>query len=384
MKYFREEKIPIISWSDNPEEGALRQARNLANLPFAFHHIALMPDVHEGYGMPIGGVLAARDVVVPNAVGVDIGCGMVAVKTSLKEIEVPELKKVLGRIRESIPVGFTHHKTRQDESFMPDLEPGKAAQREYAPALKQVGTLGGGNHFIEIQKDNDGYIWLMVHSGSRNIGYKVAQFYNNLARKSREKFHSTIPTSWDLDFLPMDSAEGQDYLSEMNYCLEFARASRYLMMRKICEIMEKEFPEISFEKEINIHHNYASEEKHYGEEVVIHRKGATSARKGQLGIVPGSQGTRSYIVKGLGNPESFESCAHGAGRKMSRARARKELSLEKEKARLDKKGVLHAIRGVRDLDEAASAYKDIDEVMEAQKDLVEIVTTLEPLAVVKG
>jgi len=309
---------------------------------------------------------------------------MVAVRTSLTDIDTPILKKILGSIREAIPVGFSHYKERQDEKFMPELKPGKVAEKEYKSALKQIGTLGGGNHFIEIQKGDDKHIWIMVHSGSRNIGYRMANHYNDVAKRSREKFGSLVPEKCDLDFLPLDSQEANDYLAEMNFCLEFARCSRYLMLKRVCEIMEGRFPDINYEKEINIHHNYASPEKHYGKEVMIHRKGATSARKGQLGIVPGSQGTRSYIVKGLGNPESFESCAHGAGRKMSRGRARRELSLEEEQRKLDEKGIRHGIRGVRDLDEASSAYKDIDEVMEAQKNLVEIVTTLEPLAVVKG
>ena len=270
--------------------------------------------------------------------------------------------------------------------------------------MQQIGTLGGGNHFIEIQKGDDpriiskrlrnatdgqergtsGHIWLMVHSGSRNIGYRVANYYNGVAKRSKEKFGSTIPDKWDLDFLPLNSQEANDYLAEMNFCLEFAKASRYHMLKNVCRILKKEFKDISFEEEINIHHNYAALEKHYGKEVMVHRKGATSARKGQLGIVPGSQGTRSYIVKGLGNPESFESCAHGAGRKMSRGRACRELDLREEQRKLDEKGILHGIRSIRDLDEASSAYKDIDEVMEAQKDLVEIITTLEPMAVVKG
>ncbi len=396
-KVISSENIPIKMWLNDIEAGALDQAKNLANLPFAFKHIAIMPDAHQGYGMPIGGVLATKNVIIPNAVGVDIGCGMCAVKTSLTEMPMELLKKIFGGskdyqggIRSAIPVGFKHHSKKQDKSLMPDVDIdtlNKILAEEYESARKQLGTLGGGNHFIEIQKGSDGYIWIMVHSGSRNLGYKVAKHYNILAKKINEKWFSSVSKKVDLAFLPLDSIEGQAYLKEMNYCLEFARASRKHMMEKIKTIFVDSLPSgkwVSFDDIIDVHHNYATIENHFGSNVVVHRKGATSAREGQLGIIPGSQGTKSYIVKGLGNPQSFNSCSHGAGRTMSRTKAKETLNLEEEIKKMNDKGILHSIRGKNQLDEASSAYKDIDVVIENQKDLVEIVVELTPLGVIKG
>lgn len=202
----------------------------------------------------------------------------------------------------------------------------------YQSALKQIGTLGGGNHFIEIQQGNDGHIWLMVHSGSRNIGLKVAQFYNQLAMRLSERWQSSIPEKWDLAFFPSDSQEGQDYLTEMQYCVNFAFASRKLMMARVKRAVQEVVAEVSFEPLINVAHNYAATEKHFGESVVVHRKGATRARTGELGIIPGSQGSASYIVVGKGNPESFSSCSHGAGRVMGRKQAQRVLNLKTEKS----------------------------------------------------
>jgi tRNA-splicing ligase RtcB len=386
IKIIKTEKIPIKLWLSDMEPKALEQAKHLAGLPFAFHHIAVMPDAHEGYGMPIGGILATEGVVIPNAVGVDIGCGMCALRTSLKELDKDTLKKILGEIRKAVPVGFAHQIKKQKEEHMPPRNKNlKIVETQFESALKQIGTLGGGNHFIEIQKGSDGYIWLMVHSGSRNIGKRVADHYNKLAVNNAKKWGSDIPKNWQLDFLPADSEEGRDYLEEMQFCVDFSFANRRLMMDNVMKIFQK-YTDADFmlDELINIAHNYASFETHFGSQVWVHRKGATQARKGQLGIIPGSQGSKSYIVRGKGNPESFESCSHGAGRRMGRNQARRTLILEEEIAKLDQKGVLHAIRGKRDLDEAPSAYKDIDEVMENQKDLVEIVIELTPLAVVKG
>jgi tRNA-splicing ligase RtcB len=257
-------------------------------------------------------------------------------------------------------------------------------KREYYSALKQLGTLGGGNHFIEIQKGDDGYIWIMIHSGSRNIGYKVANHYNKLAIEINKKWHTQVPEKWELAFLPLESEEGQEYLREMQYCVDFALANRELMMSRIKLSIDEVVDGVIYEDLINIAHNYASLEHHFGENVMVHRKGATLAREGITGIIPGSQGTKSYIVAGKGNPESFMSCSHGAGRTMSRTKARNELNLEEEKRKLDEQGIIHAIRNKSDLDEASSAYKDIDVVMENQKDLVDILVELTPLAVIKG
>lgn len=384
----RTEKLPIKMWLDDVEAGALEQAGNLANFPYAVKHIALMPDCHQGFGMPIGGVMATRDVIVPNAVGVDIGCGMCAVQTSLTEISRPDMLKILSGIKSRVPVGFKHHKQKQDESLMPEREAGAdmpVVDREYESATRQIGTLGGGNHFIEIQKGSDGYIWVMVHSGSRNIGYRVADYYNRLAIKLNERWNSPVPKAHQLAYLPLDTKEAQQYISEMNYCIGFALASRKLMMENTLKVIKSHFiGNIQTAPMINIAHNYAGFENHFGQDVVVHRKGATKAGKDTVGIIPGSQGTNSYIVSGKGNKDSFESCSHGAGRTMGRKQAIRSLDLEMEKKKLDDLGIIHSIRGRNDLEEASSAYKDITKVMQYQEDLVDIVCELSPLAVVKG
>ena len=387
MKYIDTEHVVIKSWCNEPEGNALAQARNLANLPFVFRQVCLMPDTHEGYGMPIGGVIATNGVVIPNAVGVDIGCGMLAMQTSLKEIDIQTLKQIVVTMRKTIPVGFEHHKQPQNESLMPLLEDPALYPEvncQYRSACKQIGTLGGGNHFIEIQKGSDGHIWFMIHSGSRNLGLKVANRHNRIAMKLNERWHVQVPKKWELAFLPLETEEASVYLREMQYCLEFALANRQLMASRVRDAFCNAVPNVTFGDEINIHHNYAAMENHFGQNVLVHRKGATSAREGEMGIIPGSQGTASYIVRGKGNPDSFMSCSHGAGRKMGRQAAIRNLDLEAEKKTLEEKGILHALRGKKDLEEAAGAYKDIDLVMAEQQDLVDIIVRLEPMAVIKG
>jgi tRNA-splicing ligase RtcB (3'-phosphate/5'-hydroxy nucleic acid ligase) len=381
------EKLPIKLWLKDIEDGALEQAKNLANHPYAFKHIALMPDCHQGFGMPIGGVLATKDVIIPNAVGVDIGCGMCAIQTSLKYIEKDKLKIILNDIRQLIPLGFKHHKTQQPEELMPkgyDLDKIPIARREHESARRQIGTLGGGNHFIEIQKSNDDLIWIMVHSGSRNIGKQVADYYNRMAVDLNEKMKSPVLKSAQLAYLHLDSEQGIQYYNEMKYCVEFALANRKLMMERIMEVFSNVIGSIKFSPMINIAHNYAGKELHFGREVIIHRKGATKADKNTTGIIPGSQGTNSYIVKGKGNKESFESCSHGAGRVMGRKQAIRSLDLKKEINYLNEKGIIHSIKTANDLEEASGAYKNIVEVMKNQADLVEIIVELRPLAVIKG
>lgn len=375
-------------WLEDIEDGAMAQVKNLANIPVAFSHIAIMPDSHQGYGMPIGGVLATKDVIIPNAVGVDIGCGMCAVKSSLTDIDTQTLKKIMGEIRKAVPVGFTKHKETQDGSLMPEYNDGDftdmpICEREYDNALLSIGTLGGGNHFIEIQKGNDGYIWIMIHSGSRNFGLKIADYYNKLAIELNKKWHSSIPEEWELAFLPIDSKEGQAYIREMNYAVDFAYANRKLMMDRILNIFATH-TKCNWNPMINIAHNYAKLETHFDKNVWVHRKGATLASLDTIGIIPGSQGTKSYIVKGKGNLMSFKSCSHGAGRKLGRKQAERTLNLEDEIKKLNDKGIIHSVRNTSDLDEAPGAYKDIDVVMKNQEDLVEILVELTPLAVIKG
>jgi tRNA-splicing ligase RtcB len=385
QKTLKTEKVPIKLWLDDIEPGALAQAKNLANLPFVFHHVAIMPDAHQGYGMPIGGVMATEGVIVPNAVGVDIGCGMCAVPTDLHSIDPADLKKIMAGIRKSIPLGFNHHRSPRDEAWMPVVRGTlPLVEQEFRSALTQVGTLGGGNHFIEIQRGSDGRVWLMIHSGSRNIGFRVANHYNQLAIEISRKSRSPIPKEWQLAHLDLASKVGQTYLAEMEYCVKFALQNRLLMLEMVKAALIEQMGEVDFGEVINIAHNYAARESHFGREVLVHRKGATSAAENQLGIIPGSQGSKSYIVKGLGNPESFRSCSHGAGRRMGRKEAQRSLDLDQEKARLDRLGVIHSLRGRADLDEAAGAYKDIATVIGAQSDLVEVVVELTPLAVVKG
>lgn len=221
--------VPTRIWLEDLESNALSQARNLSNLPFVFKHVALMPDCHSGYGMPIGGVLATKGVVIPNTVGVDIGCRMCAVKTSLTETDIDTIKKIMSGIRKLVPLGFDHQKQRQDEALMPsmpeEVPENAVVRRQYTAALKQIGTLGGGNHFIEIQKGSDGHVWIIIHSGSRNLGYKVAEHYNRIAQKLNELWFSTIDKKQDLAFLPIETQEAKDYLAEMQYCVDFAFAN---------------------------------------------------------------------------------------------------------------------------------------------------------------
>lgn len=382
--------VPVKIWARGVDPHAMKEIVNLSTLPFVFHHLAFMPDVHGGKGMPIGGVLATHGLVIPNAVGVDIGCGMCAVKTSLRVEDIPSevlRKQILRGIRKQIPLGFDHHKTAQDESFMPqgfDIDKMTVVERQYVSATKQVGTLGGGNHFLELQKDADGILWIMIHSGSRNLGAQVGNYYNEKAKVLNRRWFSVVNPDIDMHFLPMQCDEAHAYWDEMNYCVEFALCNRKLMMDRICQVIGDTYPDVQFEPMINIAHNYACWENHFDANVIVHRKGATRARLGEIGIIPGSQGTKSYIVEGLGNPDSFQSCSHGAGRLMSRTEAVRNLSLEDEVAKLESQGIVHAIRGQKDLEEAAGAYKNIDEVMANQTDLVKIVTELAPVAVIKG
>ncbi len=382
--------VIVKNWAAGIDEHARQEVENLCLLPFIHHHIALMPDAHGGKGMPIGGVLATKGVVVPNAVGVDIGCGMCAVKTNVRvDSLTPDIirKQLLRGIRRQIPLGRDHHKQKQDEKFMPqgfDTDSMHVVSRQLVSAMKQVGTLGGGNHFIELQRDDEGWLWIMIHSGSRNLGKQVGEYYNDKADALNRRWYSMVPPDINMPFLPLRTDEFRQYWAEMEYCVAFALCNRSLMMNRIMEVIADTAAGAEFEPMINIAHNYAAWEEHFGENCIVHRKGATLARPGMVGIIPGSQGTCSYITEGLGNPESFMSSSHGAGRRLSRTEARRELSLEEEVERLERAGVIHAIRYEQDLDEAAGAYKDIDEVMAAQSDLVRIRTRLTPIAVIKG
>ena len=383
-------KTVVKMWLTDIEESARGQVEKLASLPFVYHHIALMPDCHAGMGMPIGGVLPTKDVVIPNAVGVDIGCGMRAVKTNVRAemIETEFLRKIIMRgIRERIPLGMDHHEELQDEKYLPegfDIDKMQVVKNHYVSIHRQVGTLGGGNHFIELQKDQDGWLWIMIHSGSRNLGKQVGDYYNKRAKWFNELYYSRVELDIQLPFLPLKTPEFNNYWREMEYCIAFAKCNRNLMMDRIEEVIFDALPDVEFEPAIDIAHNYAAWENHFGHNCIVHRKGAVRAREGEIGIIPGSMGTSSYIVEGLGNPDSFMSSSHGAGRAMSRTQAINTLNLEEEIKRMDAKGIVHGLRTQHDLDEAASAYKDIDQVIALESDLVKIKVKLEPIAVIKG
>ena len=391
-KVITTEKHPIKLWTDEIEDGALEQAKHLANLPFLFKHVAIMPDVHQGYGMPIGGVIATKDVIIPNAVGVDIGCGMIAAKTSLYDDEILRmmLPDIVDGIYETIPLGFNHHKEKQKPwPYLQILEEdGVDLQKDfvfdYSASLYQKGTLGGGNHFIEVQKDNDNNVWIMIHSGSRNVGYKVAEHYNQMAKDLNKKWFSGVPLEWDLSFLPLNSKEGENYIKEMNVAVTFARVNRYAILEQVINVIRRFIPTLNIEKIIDVPHNYVSLENHYKHNVWVHRKGAVRARKGDIVIISGSQGTHSYIAEGLGNPDSFMSCSHGAGRVMGRKEAKRRLNLEEQKKKLGNQGIIHRLNNIDALDEAPDAYKDINVVLGNESDLVKPVIELQPLAVIKG
>ena len=381
---------PVKIWTNDVEETAMRQIENLTTLPFLHHHLAIMPDVHAGMGMPIGGVLACDGAVIPNAVGVDIGCGMCAVKTNWKMEDLPPhviRKEIMKGIRARIPLGMEHHKEAQDAKYLPqghDIDKMEIVKRRQHSILHEVGTLGGGNHFIELQKDEEGNLWIMIHSGSRNLGKQVGDYYNKIAVSLNEKWHSVVSPEIRLPFLPHGTREFGAYWNEMKYCIDFALCNRRLMMERIQEVIADSLKGIEFEPMINIAHNYAAIEHHFGKDVIVHRKGATLAREGVIGIIPGSQGTASYIVEGLGNPDSFCSCSHGAGRVLSRKAAIKTLDMNAEVRNLEAKGIIHAIRCQDDMQEASGAYKDIDTVIANESDLVKLKTKLLPIAVIKG
>ncbi|MDR2149554.1 MAG: RtcB family protein [Spirochaetaceae bacterium] len=398
-------RLPIQSWCRDIETEALEQACNLANHPVTREHIALMPDAHTGYGMPIGGVIACEAAVIPNAVGVDIGCGMGAIKTNLAADTLSALAlrhSLIEEIKAHIPVGEGHSRKEplawEGFSQWYDLLDGNEPDW-YADSASHkldrcnLGTLGGGNHFIELQTSEDGALWLMLHSGSRNLGYRIASFYHRQAALLNQTMGVELPDK-DLAYLPVDHEWGKAYVRDMNHALRYAQENRRIMMNCLKEIMYDHFPSIKFELEINIHHNYAAAEQHAGALLWIHRKGATSARKDELGIIPGSMGTASYIVCGLGNEASFSSCSHGAGRRMGRMDACRRLtSKECDEAmtgivfdRWKRSSIKDRASGKRlpDLSEAPAAYKNIDTVIAAESDLVRPVVRLRPLAVVKG
>jgi len=393
-----EQQIPIKVWLTEPselDEVCRTQAYNLSRMAQLRGWVALMPDTHQGFGMPIGGVIAVKSHVIPNAVGVDIGCGMVFSMSTLRKEKLtePQIKIILKKIMDQIPSGFAHHKEKRNSPALERLiENNDAAFRktgllykEIENTLYQLGTLGGGNHFIELQQDDEGYVGLMIHSGSRNFGYKVAQYFNDKAVHYCKKQGDSKSIKAQLPYLPDDSDAGIEYVRWMNLSMAFARENRRQMLSTLQEILEEQFAGIEFEEAINVHHNYAVLEEHLGEPLWIHRKGAIRAQLGDIGIIPGAMGTYSFIVRGKGNPESFNSCSHGAGRHMSRKDAMKKFEKDKVLSDLKKQGVHLGIDPKSIIvDEAMEAYKDIEYVMQQQVDLVEPIKRLKTIAVVKG
>ena len=410
MKWEKNEEgaLPVKSWCENCEEGAKQQAFNLSRHPALVHHVALMPDAHQGYGMPIGGVVAAKNAVIPAAVGVDIGCGMIATETDIPAAAFAEMslrRAFQEALKVRIPVGegVSHKAVQVWEGFEEYLANNGARCQMWPSKLDRMnlGTLGGGNHFIELQKSTslDGAgdpeggakVWLMIHSGSRNLGKRIEEHYHRIAARLCERFHSPLPDK-DLAFLPIEEQAGHEYFTDMLFALRYAKENRRRMMEAMKETLLQFAPQANFLRTIDIHHNYAAFEEHFGEKVCVHRKGATSAKLDEIGIIPGSMGTASYIVRGLGNPESFMSCSHGAGRKMSRIAASTTLMPEEcDKAmegivceRWQKYKGFGKAKGRLDLSEAPQAYKDIESVIDAERDLVEPLVRLVPLACLKG
>ena len=386
MQRIKGRRADILAWA-NPaeiEEVALQQLKNISALPWVFHHVAAMPDVHFGKGATVGSVIAMKGAVSPAAVGVDIGCGVGAVKTSLAASDLPDdLRAWRSAVERAIPVGFNQHRDpverQQDKAFWDEFHRLTPAVKDLSgKARKQIGTLGGGNHFIELCLDTDDRVWMMLHSGSRNIGKSLAEIHIQRARKLA---HNQDLPDRDLAVFLAGTKEMEDYRRDLFWAQRYAMKNRETMLELYGSVLRQFRPDVQFADAVLCHHNYVAEETHFGEEVLVTRKGAIRAGKGELGIIPGSMGTRSYVVRGLGNAQSFESASHGAGRRMSRGEAKRRFSV---------KDLLEQTKGVecrKDsgvLDEIPSAYKPIEQVMENQKDLVEIVAELRQVLCVKG
>lgn len=406
--YNENTRFPVKVWLQDIsqiEESCLEQAYHLSNLPFVHKWVCLMPDTHAGKGMPIGGVIATKDVIIPNAVGVDIGCGMVFTATNIKMADIRDIETgngtlvqaIIGNVMRAIPLGVERYKTPQ-ASMVLDRAKTELSKYEENPELMhlidegyyQVGTLGGGNHFIELQEDQDGYLCIMIHSGSRHLGKAICDYFHGKARELNEKWYSQVPDSYRLAFLPVATAEGRQYINWMQLAMDYAFENRARMLDKTCEITKTLIEKhtgftVEFNQQINCHHNYAAIENHYGANVWVHRKGATRVREGELAVIPGAMGSYSYVVEGKGNPESFCTSSHGAGRCYSRSGAMKEFSTEQVMVDLKQQGVVLGKKKKNDVaEECRFAYKDIDAVMAQQSDLVTPLRKLKTVGVVKG
>lgn len=402
MKQFLlKEHVPVYGWTEGVpvEEKALEQLRNVAKMPFIHHHMAVMPDCHWGMGATVGSVIPTVGAIIPAAVGVDIGCGMMAVRTGIMASDLPDnLHTIRCDIEAAIPHGRTDnggvndegaHKDRGDMPQDMRLRLGSivakhpSLERASRRASNHLGTLGTGNHFIELCLDEDQHLWIMLHSGSRGIGNKIGMYFIECAKKEMQRWFINLP-DMDLAYIPEGSVLFDDYIEALTWAQEFALANRQHMMKVVIAVLHGHFGEKVGnvdEVAVNCHHNYVTKEQHYGKNVWLTRKGAVQARKGTMGIIPGSMGVKSFIVRGKGNFESFNSCSHGAGRIMSRGQAIKEISFEQHAE--DTAGV-ECKKDASVIDESPRAYKPIEAVMKAQEDLVEIVHTLKQIVCIKG
>ncbi|MGD0303679.1 MAG: RtcB family protein [Candidatus Acidiferrales bacterium] len=398
-----ENGVPIKAWTKGValEDEARAQLLNVAQMPFVYKWVAAMPDVHWGIGATIGSVIPTKGAIIPAAVGVDIGCGMMAVQTDLNARDLPEnLKGIRSAIEKAVPHGRTNHGGRGDrgawheiplrnQEIWATLKPGYDAILEKHPKLDRgnhsnhLGTLGTGNHFIEVCLDESDMVWFMLHSGSRGVGNRMGSYFIEVARKDMERLFVTLPDR-DLAYFPEGTKHFDDYVEAVEWAQNYARWNRHLMMESLVKSVRESGelrPFVAEVKAINCHHNYVARENHYGEDVLVTRKGAVRAREGDMGIIPGSMGARSYIVRGKGNAESFQSCSHGAGRAMSRNEAKRRFSLE-DHARMTEGVECRKDKDV--IDETPAAYKPIEAVMKAQSDLVDIVHELHQVVCVKG
>jgi len=390
-----EGRVPVKVYTDELEAGARQQLVNVSRLPIVYHHVAAMPDVHAGIGATVGSVIATDRAIVPAAVGVDIGCGMIASRTSLTAAALDEkvLKRVFDQISRDVPVGHDQHKEGREltaaarpleRELRRILERHPALEQRYPRTrnwVRQMGTLGGGNHFIEVCLDEAQQLWVMLHSGSRGIGNAIGTYFIELARRDLEREQVQLPDR-DLAYLREGARHFDDYVEAVQWAQDYAARNRHAMMELVLAALGRHLPPFEVTSEaVNCHHNYVERECHYGREVWVTRKGAIRARAGDLGIIPGSMGARSYIVRGKGSEESFQSCAHGAGRRMSRSAATRAFTL-RDVAEQTAGVLCRKDKGV--IDEIPAAYKPIDEVMANQRDLVDVVHALKQVICVKG
>ena len=393
---------PIKAWTQGVpiEESALKQLRNVASLPFIHKHVAVMPDVHWGMGATVGSVIPTYKAIIPAAVGVDIGCGMMAVRTSIRAEHLPDnLFGIRSDIEAAVPHGRTDNGGRNDKGAWQSEPPAIAAERwaalkdgyddivarnpkaTHPRGYGHLGTLGTGNHFVELCVDEAGDVWVMLHSGSRGVGNRFGTYFIERAKHEMRRWFINLPDE-DLAYFAEGSDGFNDYVRAVAWAQRYARANREVMMDQVLSVLKRTFPELAVtEHAVNCHHNYVSREKHFGKDVYLTRKGAVSAKDGELGIIPGSMGAKSFIVRGRGNPDSFCTCSHGAGRAMSRNEAKRRFTLADHAAAT---AGVECRKDADVIDETPMAYKDIDAVMAAQSDLVDIVHTLRQVVCVKG